>query len=197
MKYIELEQFLIQNLTHNFVDFRFGNTYETLYSIKWKKQELFFFGYNVGFIKYYKEDGTLYVTPTDYEVGNTGEFLNEEINVVEFVSSVGNTLLLGLKDSTELNKHKLIQWFLELKEKILSDTTLGIAEIYYKEIEKLYGWSQIVRHELTNVRNLIDSFESAANEPDLNIMADYRKRINQALDDLENKKYKEYWKKEN
>lgn len=197
MKYIELEQFLIQNLTHNFVDFRFGNTYETLYSIKWKKQELFFFGYNVGFIRYYKEDGTLYVTPTDYEVGNTGEFLNEEINVVEFVSSVGNTLLLGLKDSMELNKHKLIQWFLELKEKILSDTTLSIAEIYYKEIEKLYGWSQIVRHELTNVRNLIECFESAANEPDLNIMADYRKRINQALDDLENKKYKEYWKKEN
>lgn len=185
---------------------------ETLYKefyINWKKQHIIFFGKPI--IKYYifDKDGNevlMYDSDRDpntiYDICDSIVFTqNLEDDVIEkdnytlthvrpSITSFKD-LKIGLRDSNKLNAIKVQEWLKYVKNEVLK-TDLTLLHDYWQEESYSYNWSRKVVKHIADIQKILLEYQSAAMEPDGNIMIDCKRRIITELEKFD-KQYDDYW----
>lgn len=163
---------------------KFGITLESEFAINWREQKIMFWGKYYWEFSVFNKDGSEIQKISDinelaknsdpyYKINNCDSLVIRWID--EEVNEVG--LDVGLRDIKKLNVEKIRSYILMAKEKVLE---YNIE--YWSDYRKMHEWNMKALQHTRILREKLMEYESAAMEPDMNIIAYIRKEINAEMD---------------
>ena len=163
---------------------RFCTTLESEYAINWREQKIMFYGKYYWKYEIFDKDGNEIPLIKDInDFANNSEQIKTKDNcdaiVISWIDDEQNEpdLNVGLRDSEILNIEKIKDYLLNSKEKLLEN-----YYEYWKDFQKMYQWNMKVLEHVNRLRKKLDEYQSAAMEPDMNIVSYIRKEINEEMD---------------
>lgn len=168
---------------------RFGTTLESEFAINWREKKIMFYGkYNWKYELFDKEGNISSFEPVKNPILATTEVpeggVYQEIDncdamVISWIDEEQNEfdLNVGLRDSEKLNIEKIKDYLLCGKEKLLE-----FHYEYWKDYQKMHQWNMKAIEHVVKLRKKLDEYQSAALEPDMNILSYIRKEMNEEMD---------------
>lgn len=163
---------------------KFCTTLESEYAINWREQKIMFYGKYYWKYEIFDKDGNEIPLIKDInDFANNSEQIKTKDNcdaiVISWIDDEQNEpeLKIGLRDSEILNIEKIKDYLLNSKEKLLEN-----YYEYWKDFQKMYQWNMKALEHVNRLRKKLDEYQSAAMEPDMNIVSYIRKKINEEMD---------------
>lgn len=163
---------------------KFCTTLESEYAINWREQKIMFYGKYYWKYEIFDKDGNEIPLIKDInDFANNSEQIKTKDNcdamVISWIDDEQNEpdLNVGLRDSEKLNIEKIKDYLLNGKEKLLEN-----YYEYWKDFQKMYQWNMKAFEHVNRLRKKLDEYQSAAMEPDMNIVSYIRKEINEEMD---------------
>lgn len=168
---------------------KFGTTLDSEFAINWHEKKIMFYGKYYWKYELFDKEGNISVfepvknpiltTPDVPEGGVYQEIDNCDSMVISWIDEEQNEveLNIGLRDSEKLNIEKIKDYLLYGKEKILEN-----YHEYWKDYQKLHQWNMKAIEHVVKLRKKLDEYQSAALEPDMNIISYIRKEMNEEMD---------------
>lgn len=168
---------------------KFGTTLDSEFAINWREKKIMFYGkYNWKYELFDKEGNIssfesvknpILATTDVPEDGVYQEIDNCDAMVISWIDEEQNELDLkvGLRDSEKLNIEKIKDYLLYGKEKLLEN-----YYEYWKDYQKMHLWNMKALEHVVKLRKKLDEYQSAAMEPDMNIISYIRTEMNNEMD---------------
>lgn len=157
---------------------KFCTTLESEYAINWREQKIMFYGKYYWKYEIFDKDGNEIPLIKDInDFANNSEQIKTKDNcdaiVISWIDDEQNEpeLKIGLRDSEILNIEKIKDYLLNSKEKLLEN-----YYEYWKDFQKMYQWNMKALEHVNRLRKKLDEYQSAAMEPDMNIVSYIRKK---------------------
>lgn len=168
---------------------KFGTTLDSEFAINWREKKIMFYGkYNWKYELFDKEGNIssfesvknpILATTDVPEDGVYQEIDNCDAMVISWIDEEQNEfeLKVGLRDSEKLNIEKIKDYLLYGKEKLLEN-----YYEYWKDYQKMHLWNMKALDHVVKLRKKLDEYQSAAMEPDMNIISYIRTEMNNEMD---------------
>ena len=129
-----------------------------------------------------KRKWILVIGESDPEDGVYREIDNCDAMIISWIDEEQNEfdLNVGLRDSEKLNIEKIKDYLLYGKEKLLE-----FHYEYWKDYQKMHQWNMKALEHVVKLRKKLDEYQSAAMEPDMNIISYIRTEMNNEMDKFE------------
>lgn len=168
---------------------KFGTTLESEFAINWREKKIMFYGKYYWKYELFDKEGNISVfepvknpilaTPEVPEGGVYQEIDNCDSLVIywDYDEADELDLKVGLRDSEKLNIEKIKDYLLYGKEKLLEN-----YYEYWKDYQKMHQWNMKALEHVVKLRKKLDEYQSAAMEPDMNIISYIRTEMNNEMD---------------
>lgn len=168
---------------------KFGTTLESEFAVNWREKKIMFYGKYYWKYELFDRDGNIspfepvknpiLATPEVPEGGVYQEIDNCDSLVIywDYDEADELDLKVGLRDSEKLNIEKIKDYLLYGKEKLLEN-----YYEYWKDYQKMHQWNMKALEHVVKLRKKLDEYQSAALEPDMNIISYIRTEMNNEMD---------------
>lgn len=186
---IRMTRYDVEQLLSNVLDGlpKFCNTMDSEFAINWRAQKIMFYGkYHWSYSIYDKAGNEVNKISDINELVENSDVVFKVDNcdslVISWIDAEQNEcdLQIGLRDSEKLNVEKIKTYLLEAKEKLLE-----FDYDYWKDYRKMHEWTMMALKHTSVLKKKLMEYESAALEPDMNIISYIRKEINAEIDKFE------------
>lgn len=157
---------------------RFGTTLEPEFAIHWRTQEILLCGQICWKYHVFDAEGNETVGAFDMSVNDYDSLNNCDSMVIVWTDPARtDTLDIGLRDSVNLNIDIIKNWLLAAKNIALYAADRNLANKYWEDYAKMHEWNMIALKHTRSLFKKLMEYESAAMEPDMNILSECERDI--------------------